>query len=59
MRYAFFSLFILLFIACGGTPDAPVKDLKIVKKEALSILGNRDVDANGDTIYPTIPDARA
>jgi protein SCO1/2 len=56
MRYILFFLTSIFFFACGDTPDTPVKDLKIIKKEALSILGNRDVDANGDTIYPTIPD---
>lgn len=56
MKYLFFPFIAIFFWACNETPDAPVKDLVIVKKEALSILGNRDIDANGDTIYPTIPD---
>lgn len=56
MRYLLFPCLILFLSSCGDTSDAPVKDLVIVKKEALAILGNRDVDANGVTIYPTIPD---
>lgn len=56
MKYLFFSLLAICFFACGDTVDSPVEDLVIVKKEALSILGNRDVDAKGDTIYPTIAD---
>jgi len=56
MKYLLFLLLPVFFFACENTPDSPVKNLMIIKKEALSILGNRDVDANGDTIYPTIPD---
>ena len=56
MKYLF-GLFLTAFLfSCGDTPDVPVSDLVINKRDVLPILGNRDMDANGDTIYPTIPD---
>lgn len=46
LRYiSFFGLLVLLFSAC--IPE---------KKGPLPILGNRDVSASGDTIYPKVPD---
>ncbi len=44
----FICLFISTLLACQHTADQPV----------LPILGERDLDAKGDTIYRSIPDFR-
>ena len=44
--FCFVFIAVSLFISCD-----PVR-----KKTTLPILGNRDVAANGDTIYPKVPD---